>query len=101
MAFTARNPLELIPIALAIVSAALFFNLPTDLPNMLAYLNAWYAPGIVSAIPAIAAIAFGYRFVKLNGRNAMVWIGVASNTLILTFDFAYLLISYMWQASTF
>jgi len=98
MAVTARNPLELVPIALAIASAAIFFNLPTDLPSMLAYLNAWYAPGILSAVPAFAAIVFGYRFVKNNGRNAVVWIGVLGNILVLTFDFAYLLIFYIWQA---
>jgi predicted membrane protein len=98
MAVTARNPLELIPIALAVVSAAVFFNLPTDLLGVLSDLNAWYAPAILSAILAITAIVFGYRFLKQNGRNAVVWVGVAGNILVLTFDFAYLLIFYIWQA---
>ena len=100
MSVDTRNPVELVPIALAFASAALFFNLPTELPGMLAYLNAWYARGILSALPAFAGIMFGYRFVKHNGRNAVIWVGVLGNMLILTFDFAYLLIFYMWQAST-
>lgn len=96
MTITARNPLELLPIGLAVVSATLFFGLPVDQNNIPSFIHGLYVPSILASIPAFVAILFGFRYVKQKGRNNVVGVGVLVSMLLLVLEFLFLLNFYLW-----
>jgi predicted membrane protein len=97
---TSRNPKELIPLLLAIVSAAIVLGMPADLPNSLEFLETWAAPAIASVLCALSGISIGFRHLKRNGPNAVAWLGVTACILVVTFDLAYLIIFYFWSIAS-
>lgn len=101
MSVTARNPLELVPIGLAFASAALLFGLPSELSESSVFWLGWYTPALLGSIVALAAILFGFRYVKLKGRNPVVWVGVLISIFLLTLNLAFLLNFRIWQSVGF
>lgn len=101
MSVTAQNSLELAPIGFAFASAALLFGLPSELSDSSVIWLGWYTPALLGSIVALAAILFGFRYVKLKGRNAVVWVGVVINIFLLTLNLAFLLNFRIWQSVGF
>ena len=97
MPVRARDPLELIPVFLGILSVALFFGLPAEINENPGPLHGWYLPAIFSSIPAACAILFGIWYVNRRGTNGVVWVGVSISIMLLILDLAFLLAFYTWK----
>lgn len=95
-----RNPKELIPLLLAIISAAIVLGMPADLPYSLDFLETWEAPAIMSVLCGLSGISLGFRHLKRYGTNAVAWLGVTACILVVTFDLAYLIIFYFWSVAS-
>ena len=97
MSATVRDPFELIPAVLGILSAILFFGLPSELNGDSGFLQGWYHPVIVSSIPAVCAILFGIRYIIRKGANGVVWVGVLVSIIVLMLNLVFLLAFYVWE----
>lgn len=101
MPVTARDPLELIPVVLSVLSAILFFGLPADLNGNSGFLQGWYHPAIVSSIPAACAILFGVLYINRKGANGVAWVGILVSIILLMLNLSFLLAFYVWKSIGF
>ena len=86
-----RNKKELIPLILAFMSAAIAFNLITEV--------GLYCGMILGVLVGVSGATYGWIYANSHGRNALVFFGVVACILLAIFESTILLISYLFDTA--